>query len=91
MNIITWINLIANIIVLSYIAYRENRIYLSVERTFWCDRLIGINVMWNSYPVRKRGRNARGLFYIPIRNAEKTEEWDNKMFVSGEYKKYEKV
>jgi hypothetical protein len=36
----------------------------------------------------KYGYSAKGLFTLPIRNYKKTEEWDRKMFKSGEYKKY---
>lgn len=87
METIIWINFFVNILIIGYVAYRENRIYISVNKTFWCKKTYSITVMWNSKPLRK-GVSATGLFTIPIRNYEKMEQWDDEMFKSGEYKTY---
>lgn len=89
METIIWFNFIVSLLVVVRFLYRENRIYLSYSRTFWCKKLYGITVMWNNKPIRK-GISANSLFYIPIRNNHKTEAWDDMMFKSGEYKRYNK-
>jgi len=87
MNIMIWFSFIVNILLIVYVGYRENRIYISVGKTFWCRKVYSYTVMWNAQPLRK-GVCAKGLFTIPIRDYEKAESWDAKMFKSGEYRKY---
>lgn len=71
MEKLIYFNTIVNILLIGWWVYRNNRIHISPNRTSG-DTLLGFNVMWNSYPVRK-GICASGLFYVPIRNVEKTE------------------
>lgn len=84
MDILTWINFI---LIVGYIFYRENRIYLTFSRTFWYKKITTINVMWCNKPVfhRKGCWVSHGIFHIPIRNAKKMHRWDSEKRES-EYK-----
>lgn len=89
MDIIIWINFLVSMFIIGRLAYRENRIYISANKTNWCNKTHSITVMWNRKPL-KEGVDAHGLFTIPLGNYEKMEQWDEEMYESGEYKQYRK-
>lgn len=72
MKALIYFNTIVNILLIGWWIYRNNRIYISINRTDIDKKILGFTVMWNAYPVRK-GVCDSGLFYVPIRNAEKLE------------------
>lgn len=78
MEKLTYLNTIVNVLLVGWWCYRNNRLYISTSRMGNNDVLVGIDVMWNSYPVRK-GICATGLFHIPIRNGDKIETRDKVM------------
>lgn len=74
---------------ISYLTYKYFPFWIDVNKTFWCKKTYSITLMM--YTRRSEyGSSSKGLITIPIRNYKKTEEWDDKMFRSGEYKKYQK-
>ena len=89
METLTIINIVINSLILAYIFHRENRMYITANKTFWCHRTFSYTVMWNTKPLR-RGISARGLFTISIRDYDKSQKWDDEMYQSGKHKKYRK-
>ena len=87
MNYLTIFNFIVNIIIMGYLVYKVFPFHISVNKTFWCKRVTALTIMM--YTKRSEyGSSSKGLFTIPIRNYKKAEEWDGRMYKSGEYKKY---
>ena len=82
-------NSITNVIIIGYYLCLKNPFYIEVNRTFWCKKPYSIT-LWRYTYRSENGSSANGLFTIPIRNYQKAMEWDDKMFRSGEYKKYDK-
>lgn len=76
MEKLVYFNTLINILLIGWWVYRNNRLFLSTNRSSRNNVLLGFTVMWNSYPVRK-GVCASGLFYIPLRNADKVETREN--------------
>ena len=85
MEILVIINTTVITIMLLFFAYKYNPFYISASRTFWCKKVKGYTLMVYQNESKTY---AKGHFYLPIRNAKKSDDWDNKMFHSGEYKKY---
>ena len=85
MGAITIFNLIVNIAVIGYVLYRFNRVSFSIDRTFWCNKPVSVEVWWHDGPVRERG-SVKRIINIPLCNRDKAEKWDKEMFESGEYK-----
>ena len=74
--------------VVSYFIYKKFPFYIGVNKTFWCKKVYSITLMM--YTSRNEfGSSSKGIFTLPIRNEKKLDKWDEKMFRSGEYKKYE--
>ena len=82
-------NSITNVIIIGYYLYLKNPIYIEVERTFWCKRPYSFSFWIYTYRG-ENGSSAKCFFTIPFRNYQKAMEWDDEMFRSGEYKKYDK-
>lgn len=79
-------NFITNVLILvvASLYFINKKFYIQTERTFWSKKLKGVHVMKRDSEVE-----SHGILYIPLRlNGEKLDEWDDKQFKSGEYKKY---
>ena len=82
-------NFLVSVGIVSYLTYKYFPFYLEVNKTFWCKKPYSIT-MW----MRTSGNrltnysSAKGLFTLSFRDGEKLNEWDSKMFRSGEYKRY---
>ena len=87
MYYLTVFNFIVNMLIIGYIGYKYNPFYISVNKTFWCNKIYSYTLMMYTFRG-EYGSSSRGIFTLKIRNAKKLDEWDNAMFKSGEYKKY---
>lgn len=87
MNYLIIFNFLVNIIIIGYICYKKNPFYISVNKTFWCRKVVSLTLM--RYTHREKSwSSSKGVFTLPIRNYKKMEEWDTQMLRSGEYKRY---
>lgn len=89
MKFIILLHLIFDITFISYIIYKHWPFYIIVNKTFWCEKAYSFTIMKYVY----RGKSytySKGLLTINFKNFKKLEVWDNKMFDTGEYKKYKK-
>ncbi len=80
-------NFLVSISVVGYFIYKKFPFYLSVNKTFWCKKVYSITLMMYTSRSEYSSRS-KGLFTLLIRNYKKIEEWDSKMFKSGEHKRY---
>ncbi len=63
--------------------------YLRFDRTFWCKAPYSVTLWMRTSGTRLTSYNSgKGILTIRFWNEEKAEIWDDKMFDSGEYKKY---
>lgn len=75
-------------LILVCVVYKENRLYISVNRTFWCKKIYSITIMRNDRPIKEGISYATGLFTIPLRNRKKLIKWDDDMFKNDKCETY---
>lgn len=82
-------NLVCNIVIIAYWVYKNNRFYISPNKTFWCKKIKGYHLMYITHEGHG-WREAKGVLYLPLRNSKKYDKWDSEQFTNGRYKKYRK-
>jgi len=90
MKVLIIINFLFNLTIVGYLIYKFFPFYISVNRTFWCKKIYSFTLMKYTYKDKYSYSSSIGLFRLPIRNYRKMMEWDDKMFNTGEYKRYSK-
>jgi hypothetical protein len=87
---ITIFNTIVIFNVVAYLCYKNFPFYLYVSKTTWCEKPYSITLMMITSGKRSGSYSSKGIFTVCFRDYKKLNEWDSKMFHSGEYRQYKK-
>lgn len=79
MKTLIYFNTIVNLIIVGYWIYKNNRLYISIQRTFWYKKIISVALMWKT-DISETGYTATSLIRIIIRNPNDARELDSKQF-----------
>ena len=78
MKNIIYLNLFINLIIVGYLIYKHNRLYISINKTFWLKKVKSITFWWRVYKD-EYGSMSKSLLTIRISN-KKIDEWDSNEF-----------
>jgi hypothetical protein len=85
MIVITIFNFIVNLAIISFLVYRYNPFWISIDRTFWMNKITSVTLMYR-YRKSEYGSASKGVITIRLRDRSKWSDWDSKQYAKGLHK-----